>query len=473
MSITRKLIFYFSAVIVSFALIIGLVFTLTFQNQTKEAVNQSLIDQSNQLVTLINPSDLSVDEKALNESINRLNLTDARAWVIDLKGSIYYLTTRTSMGMGMMRDTSHLSESTQDLLEEVFEGKQITTQAIKGFFNSDALTVGTPIVVDNKVVGALFISATIQSISEISQEGLSILFVSLGIGLVLAIVLGYLLSLRFVRPLKEATEGVDELMKGNYEVQFTHRSSDEIGVLSNNLQALSVELKSARDASANLEKMRQNFISDITHELRTPVTIIRGLTEGLKDEIYQASDALPQIIEQTQDMQRLINDLLELSKLEDPDFEIVKERFEWHDLIKDVARSAQALLDHKTQQLIITQDSDEVIEGFGDTQRLKQMFLAIIDNASKFSEAKKPITLSFGQKDGKVVVAIQDFGKGMREDQVKELFMRYKKDNQDNPNGNGLGLLIVSKIAQKHDIAIDVESKVNEGTLFRFKVNHV
>lgn len=473
MSITRKLILYFSAVILSFAFIIGIVFSLSFQNQNQETVNQDLVTQSNQLVSLINPNDLSFDEEDTRLILDRLELNELRAFIIDLQGNIYYLGSRSAMGMGMMRDTSRLSEGTLDILDDVLMGNQITTQNIKGFFNSDALTVGTPILDNGVVVGALFVSATIQSISEISNQGLNILFVSLGIGLVLAIVLGYLLSLRFVRPLKEASEGVDQLMNGNYGVTFSKRSNDEIGVLSNNLQSLSFELKNARDASANLEKMRQNFISDITHELRTPVTIIRGLTEGLNDGIYQAKDAIPQIIAQTQDMQRLINDLLELSKLEDPDFKIEKERFEWHDLISDVARSGQLLLKQKDQHLIVTQDNADPIEGFGDTQRLKQMFLAILDNASKFSDTKTTITLSFGKKDGKTIIAIQDFGKGMSPSQVKELFVRYKKEQEDNPSGNGLGLLIVSKIAQKHDITIDVESTLNEGTLFRFTVNHV
>lgn len=469
MSITRKLILYFSAVIIAFAIIIGAVFTWTYRSYNQDTIQASLVEESNILADLLKSSNsLDLSDGLIQNSLNRLDLSDVQIWTVDQNGSINYLVESTTMGMGMMRNTSRLSNTTQALLTQVLAGVQISTENIRGVMNSEALTVGTPIINNEVIVGALFVSATIQSISEISNQGLSILFIALTIGLIFAILLGYFLSLRFVRPLKEATNGVEALSKGQYDLTFKHHSQDEIGQLSTQLMGLSSELKIARDAQANLEKMRQNFISDITHELRTPVTIIRGLSEGLKDGIYQSDDVSTQIIEQTKDMQRLINDLLELSKLEDPDFKLDMQPFVWQELIQDVARSATQLLNPKHQALIVTQD-EKGIAGYGDAQRLKQMFLAIIDNASKFSAEKANITLSVGLKDGEIVVVIQDFGSGMSETQRKELFVRYKKEHENNPSGNGLGLLIVSKIAQKHGLHILVDSKENEGTRFTFK----
>jgi signal transduction histidine kinase len=219
--------------------------------------------------------------------------------------------------------------------------------------------------------------------------------------------------------------------------------------------------------------MRQNFIADITHELRTPVTIIRGLAEGIKDKVYDISESpmiSTQIIHETVGMQRLIQDLLDLSKLEDPDFQLDMRPLELHEVLQDVSRSAHALLDAKKQHLIL-----DIQEGewniIGDQQRLKQMFIAVIDNASKFSTINQNIELKAVKIDETVRISIKDNGVGISELQQKELFKRYKKDSQNNPNGNGLGLLIVSRIALNHSIDLSVNSEENKGTEIVFNIS--
>ena len=109
----------------------------------------------------------------------------------------------------------------------------------------------------------------------------------------------------------------------------------------------------------------------------------------------------------------------------------------------------------------------------GDHQRLKQMFLAVIENASKFSEVNNSIHLSAKQIDNTVRISIRDEGIGMSELKQKELFQRYKKDSQNNPNGNGLGLLIVSRIANNHHIDLHVMSEENKGTEITFTIKLV
>lgn len=468
MKIRTKFVLYFTSLMLVFSIIIGLVFSLTYQNQNKSTVTEKLISESNFLIQQIEADTTTlINSSIIESSLARINIEDVRIFYISTVGDIEYLTTHNTTGMGMMRSASRLSEQTQSVLLDVFAGEQVISSEISGFFNSDAITIGTPVMAANTVIGGLFVSATTQSISALAESGFNILLISLGLGLLIAVGLAVILAQIFTKPLEEATQSIQQLSEGNYNLKLINQRKDEVGILQNNLVHLSDELKSARDQRDNLEKMRQNFIADITHELRTPVTIIRGLTEGLQDQVYKQKDVLPQILKESKDMQRLINDLLELSKLEDPDFKVERVRFEFHDLIQDVSRSAQELLKLKLQKLIVTQD-ELVTFGYGDTQRLKQMCLAIIHNATKFSDEQSIITLSAGRRKDKYVISISDQGKGMLEDQLSELFVRYKKDTENNPDGNGIGLLIVEKIAQKHDIEIEVESKLNEGTTFRF-----
>ena len=470
--ITRKLILYFVLVIIVFAFIIGGLFGISVRRATRSEVEQLLLNQSTKIADAIETNDkLTIDRVELSNLLSRVNLEDLQVWIVSPEGAITTIT-ETRMGMNMMNDYFALSKGTQELLGQVLSGEQLVSDRIRGVFNTETVTVGTPIEVNDQVIAALFISASVTSINALTESTIRILLLSLGIGIILAILLGYFLSLKFVKPLNRANEAVNTLAMGNYEVFLDVKQKDEIGHLSTNINSLAKRLDAASKQSANLEKMRQNFIADITHELRTPVTIIRGLAEGVKDQVYPIEDSpkiSAQIIQETLGMQRLIQDLLDLSKLEDPDFKLDKQVIELHDVLDDVVRSASALLAQKQQTLDVQIESGSWPFN-GDAQRLKQMFIATLDNASKFSSEKSSITLMARQETEMIVIEVVDQGIGMNELKQKELFQRYKKDSQNNPDGNGLGLLIVSKIAANHHIRLEVDSKLDVGTTIRFRI---
>ncbi len=471
--ITRKLILYFILVILSFAIVIGLIFGFNVRRQTRESIEVNLLSQSTLIANEIAENrSFDIDENVVNYYLSSIDVEDLQVWVVSSEGDIKTIT-ESHMGMGMMRNYYSLSKSTQELLTQVLDGKQLISDRIKGVFNVDTVTVGTPIQISDKIVGALFISASISSIDALSTTTIRTMLVALFIGLLLAIVIGYLLSMNFIKPLMKANNAINTLASGQYNIEIDESRKDEFGLLSKNINSLAKRLDDASRQSENLEKMRQNFIADITHELRTPVTIIRGLAEGIKDNVYDIKDSpmiSNQIIHETVGMQRLIQDLLDLSKLEDPDFKLDMRPLELHEVLSDVSRSAKALLESKKQRLNLN-----IEEGqwniVGDHQRLKQMFIAVIDNASKFSGHNSEIRLSAKMIDKQVIISIKDTGVGISELQQKELFKRYKKDSQNNPNGNGLGLLIVSRIAFNHKIDISVNSEENKGTEIVFTIN--
>lgn len=468
--ITRKLILYFIMVILSFALVIGLVFGFNVRKQTRESIEVSLLSQSTLIASLIAENrSFDIEERVVQYYLSSIDVQDLQVWVVSNDGDIKTVT-ETHMGMGMMRNYYSLNKSTQELLSQVLKGEQLISDRIKGVFNVDTVTVGTPIRINNQIVGALFISASISSIDALSTTSIRTMMVALLIGILIAIGLGYILSMNFIKPLMKANNAINTLALGHYNIEIDESRKDEFGLLSKNINSLAKRLDDASRQSENLEKMRQNFIADITHELRTPVTIIRGLAEGIKDKVYDISDSpmiSNQIIHETVGMQRLIQDLLDLSKLEDPDFKLDMRNLELHEVLSDVSRSAQALLEAKKQHLVTNIESGEW-NIVGDHQRLKQMFIAVIDNASKFSELNSNIYLNAKRMEEKIIVFIKDNGVGISEIQQKELFKRYKKESQNNPNGNGLGLLIVSRIAYNHKIDIQVRSEENKGTEIQF-----
>ena len=462
--ITRRLISYFIVVIVAFAIVMGVVFSFSYQRQTKATVIDSLSDSADQINALITRTgsyeNLQQDVKQI---LNTSVLENAQVWVVDFEGKIYRLTS-IKMGMGMMRDISNLNSATRALIGDVLGGREVSTDNVSGVFDRDVVTFGTPILDDDNVVlAALFISASAADINAISWSGVRLMVIALVIGILIAILLGYFLSKRFITPLQKANLAIDTLASGNYNVAITRDSNDEMGQLADNITILSSRLAKAKTQSDNLEKMRQNFIADITHELRTPVTVIRGLAEGVKDGVYEDPKAVSdQIITETLAMQRLIKDLLELSKLEDPDFTIEREPVELHHILSDVLRSMTPLLTSKNLSLKTTiDDGDWTLQA--DAQRLRQLFLIVLDNAVKYSPQGAPIELTALKQDNSIILSITDHGPGMTPEQLKTLFQRYHSTS-----GNGIGLALAKKIADRHGISIHVESTVGGGTTFTF-----
>jgi signal transduction histidine kinase len=461
--ITRKLVTYFILVILSFAIIIGVVFSVSYQSQTKSTIEASLIHESEMIVDLIETKGtMYLTEAEVTGLLASLSLEDVQVWVVSDLGVITKLTS-TSMGMGMMRDYSKLATNTKTYIDQVLAGQQITSDSIRGVFNQDTLTIGSPIMNGSVVIGGLFVSASQNAISSIGYDGVKLMIIATLIGLMIASLMGYFLSRHFIKPVQAANQAIDTLASGNYDLTLKKSSNDELGQLTDNLNILSLRLSKAKTQSDNLEKMRQNFISDITHELRTPVTIIRGLAEGVKDGLYEDTTIISeQIITETVGMQRLIKDLLELSKLEDPDFTFEKQSIELHDLLSDTCRSTQPLLEPKALKL-----SCETQEGLwrieADHQRLRQMLMIVLDNAVKFSPQGSLISLKAIQEKDKVFLSIIDQGEGMSEDQLKTLFVRYHTTE-----GNGIGLALCKKIADRHNIKIEVKSALHTGTSFTF-----
>jgi len=460
--ITRKLVTYFILVIIAFALIIGIVFSLSYQRQTKDTIKTSLIHESAMIVDLIETKGtVNLTQTEVANLLASLSLEDVQVWVVSLDGDITRLTS-SKMGMGMMRDINNLTSTTRTYITRVLAGEEITSENVRGVFNQDTLTIGTPISSGDTVIGGLFVSASLRAISSVSDEGVRLMGFATLIGILFASVLGYLLSKRFIQPLQTANTAIDTLASGNYNVSLAPSTNDEIGQLTSNINILSKRLHKAKTQSDNLEKMRQNFISDITHELRTPVTVIRGLAEGVKDGLYDGKEVSGQIITETQAMQRLIKDLLELSKLEDPDFKIEKAPIELHDLLADVCRSAKPLIEPK--KLTLDCSIEEGIWTLdADHQRLRQMLMIVLDNAVKFSPVGSSIQVQAIKENDKILLSITDHGEGMSEAQLKTLFVRYHTTE-----GNGIGLALCKKIADRHDIKIDVKSVQHSQTVFSF-----
>ncbi len=228
----------------------------------------------------------------------------------------------------------------------------------------------------------------------------------------------------------------------------------------------------AAEESVKLEKLRQDFISNISHELRTPITVMRGsleaLYEGVITDEAKKHEYIGQMLAETVHLQRLVNDLLDLSKLQNSDFNMEMLPLNLKDVVGDVLRS----MDNIAQKRGITLEY-EPIEGecpiLGDYNRIRQMLIVVIDNAIKFANPNSIVRVRRTCSPNGCVLSIENEGPGISPEELPYIFERFHKSlDEGNKNGTGLGLAIAKQIAQRHNIKINVDSKPNGKTIFSF-----
>ena len=168
--ITRRLIFYFTLVITVFAVVMGLIFGLSYQRQTKNTVKFDLQRYSAQIVAMVEEAQsFEGHQNHVTDLLESSSLQNVQVWVVDTTGKIYRLTS-IKMGMGMMHDISNLNNTTRALIGAVLRGQEVSTDNVRGVFDREVLTVGTPIHNDSSIVGGLFISASADDIKQHVQR---------------------------------------------------------------------------------------------------------------------------------------------------------------------------------------------------------------------------------------------------------------------------------------------------------------
>ncbi|KKB43313.1 two-component system histidine kinase PnpS [Bacillus thermotolerans] len=220
-----------------------------------------------------------------------------------------------------------------------------------------------------------------------------------------------------------------------------------------------------------LEQMRKDFVANVSHELKTPITSIKGFTETLLDGAMEDKEALKMfldiILKESERMQTLVMDLLELSKIEQKGISLNVSEVAVDQLIKEVVLVLQSRFEEKQLGLTVDLQDDLFIKG--DASRLKQVFVNLLTNATLYTQRGGNVSVrAFGQED-QVVVEVKDNGIGISSEELPRIFERFyrvDKARSRNSGGTGLGLAIVKHIIEAHKGEITVESKVNEGTTF-------
>ena len=277
---------------------------------------------------------------------------------------------------------------------------------------------------------------------------------------------------KFMEPIHRIAFAVSELTCGNYHVKTEVRDQNEIGNLARQTDLLAEKLEETDKERACMEQMQKDYIANLSHELRTPVTVIRSSMEALYDGMVpeeKVKEYQKQMLSETISLQRLINDMLELSRLENKDFPISRELLDLRTVLEDAARSVRMLAREKRIQVKLAIPEEE-LPFEGDYGRLKQMFLAVLDNSVKYSDPDKTIRVQITVKSDDYYIVIEDEGCGIARDKISRIFDKFYRLSKERAPGTGLGMVIVKSIADRHQIDIRIQSEEGKGTKITFIV---
>ncbi|MFC5468124.1 sensor histidine kinase [Cohnella suwonensis] len=330
-------------------------------------------------------------------------------------------------------------------------------KVLHGSIYKHADVVGLPLKIHGETY-ALFTEFNMDNyLQRYDQVALTAFVVCLIIGSLLIVVA----SRYLVRPIKMLTKATKKIAAGDYRAQVQVKQKDELGILAGSFNRMVRELR-------QIEQMRQEFVSNVSHEIQSPITSIRGFSTTLLQEDIPADDRkryLSIIAAESERLSRLSEDLLKLASLESEHHPFTPESFRLDEQLRRTVIAAEPLWSQKN--LDIDLELQEVFVN-ADEDQLAQVWTNLLTNAIKFTPPGGRISIELTKRDKESTVRMTDNGIGIAEEDVHRIFRRfYKSDKARNRSqgGSGLGLAIVQKIVSLHQGRIDVHSQFNHGTM--------
>lgn len=335
------------------------------------------------------------------------------------------------------------------------------------FINEDkhisALLYG--IKLDNKTA---FIYSNLEDISDftilIKQQ---LMYVCI-IGIFIAIIISIFLSSKITEPITKITKKAKKLGSGDTEVTFEESGIKEIDELSEALTQAQMEM-------VKTDELRRDLMANVSHDLKTPLTMIKAYAEMIRDISYKDHDKMNEhlgiIVDETDRLTVLVNDILDLSRMQSNADTLSIETFDLADDIKTIVNRYQII--KETEKYIINVEMPESIKIKADKKKINQVIYNLINNAINYTGKDKTVTVRVTKHKKYYLVEIIDTGKGIKESEIPYIWNKYyknDKNHQRNVVSTGLGLSIVKEILELHGYEYGVKSVLKKGSTFYFKI---
>ena len=352
--------------------------------------------------------------------------------------------------------TKNIKSVPEEYNKQILNGKVLRLRSDFGdVYEKKVYVVGVPMEYRGVVVGGIYFNTHIPSLRGKFREYTLMFLISAILSVLIGCIISYIQSRRITKPIKEINSGVLEIASGDFSKRIV-ADYDEIGQLASSFNYMA-------DSLEKLEKSRAGFISDISHELRTPMTSISGFIGGILDGTIpkeKQDEYLKIAYDESVRLTRLTNDMLEMSKMQSAEYKISPVSFDINELIRVCIIQLENKIDAKNLDIEAEFEKDK-LNVFADKDSIKRVIINILDNAIKFSYNNTKIKIKSGIHDKKAYVSIGNFGAGINNTDMSNIFERFYKTDKsrsEDKKGAGLGLSLVKNILNLHNQNIWVES---------------
>lgn len=319
--------------------------------------------------------------------------------------------------------------------------------------------------------GYIFIYSSLEDIDSTSMILKNQLIYIMILVLVLACFIAYFLSKKITRPIISITKKAREMGKGNYDVYFLENGTLEIDELARTLNNACSDMK-------KIDELRRDLLANVSHDLKTPLTMIKAYAEMVRDISYKDKEKrekdLNIIIDEADRLNVLVNDLLDLSKLQANSEVLLLSKYDLVTEIKSVLSKYDIIKEKENYDFVL--ELPEKANVYADKNKINQVIYNLLNNAINYTGKDKKIIIKVTEKKDRFLVEIIDTGKGVKSSDIPYIWDRYYKNDKNNKNhkrnvvGTGIGLSIVRNILDIHKFKYGVKARKPHGTIFYFEI---
>jgi signal transduction histidine kinase len=454
---------HISIIIVAF-LVLSLLFAHYVENLVYENKADELISYGKSIL-----SEIDETPQAAGQVINRyssvLSTRKMSFSLFDQDGKLYAVGKQGPAPGG-------LSDKDWD---RISNGQTLVVNSDYKRFGQEGVTfVVLPYLNNGTFIGGILLTSPISGSSAMIHRVNQFILYAIIIALVVSFLLSWFLSRIHVNRIKRLREATSLVSAGNYHVHVTSANFDEIGELANDFNHMVDKINTSMEEIESLENRRRQFLSDVSHEMRTPLTTISGVIEGLKNDMIPEEDkerGINLVSQEAKRLIRLVNENLDFDKIRSNQIQLYREDFQLFELLEIIQEQLQPQAEDKNNQIVIEANPDVMVNA--DYDRLIQILINITKNSIQFT-SDGTIWLR-GRTDGQsTIIEVEDTGIGINPSDIENIWRRfYKADisRTSNPYGEfGLGLSIVKQLVLLHNGEINVFSEAGKGTKFVIKI---
>ena len=323
------------------------------------------------------------------------------------------------------------------------------------------LSVSCPIMFNSRVVGVL---RYVTSLREADHRILIDALVASAIGAVciaLVVLSNAIFINNVVEPVAVVSEAARRISGGSYGIQIDNHYHDELGELVDNINDMSVKISQA-------EKIQQEFISSVSHELRTPLTAISGWAETLSadpaGEAEQTRRGLGIILKESRRLTTMVEELLEFTKMQDGRFTLRIESVDLLSELEDAIYTYRELFRQEGIEVCYTAPEEDIPPLAADSERMKQVFCNVLDNAAKHGGAGRRIDVSAAKEEDRMVIRVRDYGPGIPPEELPFVKQKFYKGSSK-ARGSGIGLAVCDEIVERHNGTFEIANADTGGAV--------